>query len=192
VALRPGESILERLTGALRRLDSERPKEGWGGFVAGTNPAWSKIAALGHSLGAGYAALAGRLHRLDRVVTVGWAEWCRESGTPARWTDPDPDWATPAAFRFSLLHERDELVPVAIGRELALRFTEEVREERVESGDPPWGRVRRLVTDLDPSAEHSTPSPCHNSLALDAFTPRWPDGGAVLSDAWTWLLAGRA
>jgi len=191
VGLRPGESILERLTGALRQLETERPRENWGRFLTESAPAWGAIAALGHSLGAGYAALAGRLHRLDRVVAVGWAEWCRQSGTPARWTEPDPDWATPPALRFSLLHERDELVPVSIGRELALRFTGKDLERRVESGDPPWGRVRRLVTDLDPSSEHPSASPCHNSLALDAFTPRWPDGGAVLSDAWTWLLAGR-
>ena len=65
-------------------------------------------------------------------------------------------------------------------------------EKVVESSDPPWGRAQRLVTDLDPSEEHDIPSPCHNALALDAKTPRWPDGGAVLADAWTWLLAGRA
>jgi len=192
VALRPGESILERATGALGRLESDRPKEGWGRFLADADPAWPKIVALGHSLGAGYAALAGRLHRLERVVTIGWAEWCREGGAGARWTGPEAEWATPVEFRFSLLHQRDEMVPVDVGRELAERFTGDDREGRVESGDPPWGRVRRLVTDLDPSLEHPSPSPCHNSLALDAFTPRWPDGGAVLSDAWTWLLAGRS
>jgi hypothetical protein len=192
VALRPGESILERLGGALGRLDADRPGERWGQFLVGTEPVWAKVATLGHSLGAGYAALAGRFHRLERVVAIGWAEWCRQGGMPARWTGTDAEWATPAESRFSLLHVRDEMVPVGVGRELALRFTGEDREARVESGDPPWGRVRRLVTDLDPSQEHPSPSPCHNALALDAFTPRWPDGGAVLSDVWTWLLAGRS
>jgi hypothetical protein len=83
------------------------------------------------------------------------------------------------------------MVPIAVGRKLAQRFTGRPGEEVVESGDPPWGRAQRLVTDLDPSEEYAIASPCHNSLALDAKTPRWPDGGAVLSDAWTWLLAGR-
>jgi len=180
VDLRPGESILERATGALRRLATERPGENWSQFLSDGGPDWTKVAAVGHSLGAGYAALAAKLHHLDRVATLGWAEWCRDSGTTADWTLETSGWATPFRVRFSLLHERDEMVPVAVGRELAERFTGQSRD-----------RAQRLVTDLDPSEEMPVPSPCHNSLAIDAKTPRWPDGGAVLSDAWTWLLAGR-
>jgi dienelactone hydrolase len=192
VGLRPGESILERMAGALRKLAADRPWEDWGRFLRDGAPDWTKVAAVGHSLGAGYAALAAKLHPLERVVTMGWAEWCRDSGEVADWTRETSGWATGEAVRFSLLHERDEMVPVSVGRELADRFTGSHREEVVESGDPPWGRARRLVTDLDPSEEVPVPSPCHNSLAIDAKTPRWPDGGAVLADAWTWLLAGRA
>lgn len=191
VDLRPGESILERATGALRRLAADRPGEDWGRFLAGGEMDWSRVAAVGHSLGAGYAALAARLHRLERAATLGWADWCRDSGRPAEWTLETSGWATPASVRFSLLHMRDELVPLRVGRESAERFTCRAREEVVESGDPPWGRSQRLVTDLDPSDEYPVPSPCHNALAIDAKTPRWPDGGAVLSDAWTWILAGR-
>ena len=80
VDLRPGESILERTTGALRRLAADRPTENWGQFLLEDGPDWKKVAAVGHSLGAGYAALAACLHRLERVVTMGWGEWCRASG----------------------------------------------------------------------------------------------------------------
>jgi hypothetical protein len=191
VGLRPGESILERTTGALRRLAKDRPEEHWGQFLLDDCPDWTKITAVGHSLGAGYAALAARLHHLERAVVMGWGEWCRNSGQAAQWTRETADWATPAKVRFSLLHERDEMVPLSVGQELAERFTGSSLEKVIESGDPPWGRSQCLVTDLDASEEYPVPSPCHNALALDARTPRWPDGGAVLSDAWTWLLAGR-
>lgn len=190
VRLEPGESILERLAGAIRKLSEIHPEEGWGRFLDQGEPAWDRISAVGHSLGGGYAALAARKHRLKRAVVFGWADWCRESGELAEWTRDTFGWPTPATRRFSLRHERDEMIEPSVGRESAGRFLCDRHEEVVESNDPPWGRRRGLVTDLDPGRERVVPQPCHNSLALDASLQRWPDSTPVLADAWTWLLAG--
>lgn len=187
--IRPGEAILPRLTGALEWLSANRPGDGWSRYLGPDGVAWDRVAALGHSLGGGYAMLAARLHALDRAVAMGFADWCRATGERARWLS-DP-MATGVDRRFFFLHERDEMVPLGTGLAVASCLVPGGEPRRIESGDPPWDRGRILTTDLDPSDEWPVPSPCHNSLALDVRTPRWPDGGPVFADVWTWLCVGR-
>jgi pimeloyl-ACP methyl ester carboxylesterase len=153
---------------------------------------WEKVVAVGHSLGAGYAALAALRHPLERAVALGWADWCRGTGAVADWVRDGGSFRTPASRRFALVHERDETVPCEVATRVAAVFCGEGRRVSVESGTPPWDGARLLSTDFDPSAERASGSPCHNCLALDLCTPRWPDGSAVLEDAWTWMLAGGA
>jgi len=197
VGLGPGDSILERLASALAKLSEQYPEHGWGRYLAplpgqelSQAVAWDKVVGIGHSLGGGYVALAAKLHRLDRAVVMGWADWCRESGQIADWIRSDTPFATPPQRRFVLVHERDEMVPYGMARAVAGYFCPDTQVRRVESGSYPWERVRWLATDFDPSSEWPVPAPCHNCLALDVCTPRWPDGSAVLEDAWSWLLAG--
>lgn len=208
VALDPGEPILDRLVLALSRLSLQYPDHGWEGFLTEpvlrqdlSNPAvreglasrvaWERIAVIGHSLGGGYAALAARLHRLERAVAIGWADWCRASGARADWTRDCTDFATPEGRRFALVHERDEMVPCKVASQVAASFCgAEGGRARIESGTFPWDGARLLSTDFDPSEEWPSAAPCHNCLALDVCTPRWPDGSAVLEDAWSWMLTG--
>ncbi|MBK9576232.1 MAG: hypothetical protein IPK50_23930 [Fibrobacterota bacterium] len=188
VSLGPADSILGRLRSALAHLERVSAMDGWGRFLSDGEPAWERIAVFGHSLGGGYAALAARLHAVERAVAFGWADWCRPTGKIADWV-LEKDWH-PRSNRFAFLHERDEMVPLSVGMEVAEAFCGDGSAQRVESGDPPWGRSRILSTDLDPSSERDVPVPCHSCLALDANTPRWPDGQAVFADAWTWFLVG--
>jgi hypothetical protein len=197
VELGPGDSILERLVAVLAKLSQQYPEQGWEQYLrpeAGQDlspdVAWELVAAIGHSLGGGYVALAAKHHLLDRAVVMGWADWCRGSGQIADWIHPDTVYRTPAQRRFVLVHERDEMVPLGTARVVAGYFCPDTQAGRVESGSYPWGRVRWLTTDFDPSSQWPTPAPCHNCLALDVCTPRWPDGSAVLEDAWSWLLVG--
>lgn len=208
VALDPGEPVLDRLVLALSRLSLQYPDHGWDAFLTESvtrqdlsNPSlraglaatvrWERLAVVGHSLGGGYAALAARLHPLERAVAIGWADWCRGSGERASWTLDCSDFATAAARRFALVHERDEMVPCKVASQVAATFCgTEGGRARVESGSYPWDGARLLTTDFDPSDEWPSSSPCHNCLALDICTPRWPDGSAVLEDAWSWMLTG--
>lgn len=191
VELAAGECIRDRLVGALRWLSENRSDEGWGQFLSGESLEWAKVAAIGHSLGGGYAALIAKYHRLDRCVMIAWADWNRSDGHLADWVLTAPDWATPPKSRFWVGHERDEMVPTEVGEAMANLVAPGARSARIESDDPPWGRARVLWTDLEPSGEWPTAQPCHNALALDVETPRWPDGTCVLSDLWTWILVGR-
>lgn len=191
VALAPGETIEARLFAALRWLVENRAEEGWGLFFPEGVLDWSKVAAIGHSLGGGYAALLAKHHTLDRCVMLAWADWNRENGQLADWVLTAPDWETPALRRFWVGHERDEMVPRTVGEAMAAVVVPAARSATVEADDPPWGRARILWTDLEPSGEWPTAQPCHNAVVLDVETPRWPDGSCVLADLWAWLLVGR-
>jgi hypothetical protein len=191
VGLAAGECIRDRLLAALDHLAKNRPDEGWCQFLSQSGVEWSRIAAVGHSLGGGYAALLAREHALDRCVTFAWADWDRTEGHLAEWIMGAGEWGTPVSRRFWVGHLRDELVPQSVGEAMVESVVPGARIARIESGDPPWARARALWTDLDSSGEWPTAQPCHNSLVLDVETPRWPDTTCVLADAWTWLLVGR-
>lgn len=191
VVLAAGECIRDRLLAALDGLAKNRPEEGWSRFLSDKGIDWGRVAAIGHSLGGGYAALLAQGNELDRCVMLGWADWNRGDGTLAPWVRDSVGWKTPVQRRFWVGHVRDEMVPTAVGEAIAAAVVPGSKTARIESDDPPWGRARILWTDLDASGEWPTAQPCHNSLALDVETPRWPDGSCVLADTWTWLLVGR-
>lgn len=207
VGLDAGEPILDRLVLALGKLAIQYPEQGWDAYL--TDPVlrqdlsspgvreglegrvrWDRVAALGHSLGGGYAALAATRHALDRAAVIGWADWCRGSGALASWTLATGGLPTPQARRFALVHERDEMVPCGVATRVAASFCGNGKRAMVESGTLPWDGARLLSTDFDPVTERPSAAPCHNCLALDVCTPRWPDGSAVLEDAWSWMLTG--
>ena len=52
----PAESIVARLVAALRALDRQAPREGWGAYLDGDQPRWDRILVSGLSQGAGMAA----------------------------------------------------------------------------------------------------------------------------------------
>lgn len=188
-ALRPGECLLDRLSAVLAHAATARPAENWGQFLSHGAIAWGRVAAVGHSLGGGYAALLAKDHALERVLMLGWADWDRAEGRLADWIRGD--WATERGRRFHLRHRRDEMVPESVAKAMADLVCAPGREVEVESSEPPYQHARKLVTDLDPAREFPTASPGHNSLALDVEVPKFWDGTPMLSDVWTWMLLGR-
>lgn len=188
-AMAPGECLLDRLRAALVHAASARPAENWGQFLSDGAIAWERVAAVGHSLGGGYAALLAKDHLLERVLMLGWADWDRSAGGLADWIAGE--WATPPERRFHLRHRRDELVPESVAKSVADLLCVPGPDMEVESSEPPYQHARKLVTDLDPAREFPTASPFHNSLAVDVEVPRFWDGAPMLSDVWTWMLLGR-
>lgn len=185
----PGECLLDRLRSVLAHAAGIRPSENWGQFLSEGSIAWERVAAVGHSLGGGYAALLAKDHPLERVLMLGWADWDRTEGRLADWIAGD--WATVAERRFHFRHRRDEMVPESVALAVARSVCPGSRDAEVESSEPPYDHSRRLVTDLDPAREFPTASPFHNSLAVDVEVPRFWDGSPMLSDVWTWMLLGR-
>ncbi|MGZ6826427.1 MAG: BPSS1187 family protein, partial [Mycobacteriales bacterium] len=55
----PVNAVEHRLTALLTYLDASYPTEGWGQYVAGGLPVWSKVVLSGHSQGASEAAWGG-------------------------------------------------------------------------------------------------------------------------------------
>lgn len=188
-AMAPGECLLDRLRAVLVHASAARSAENWGQFLSDGAIAWERVAAVGHSLGGGYAALLARDHQLERVLLLGWADWDRTRGDLATWISGD--WATPVDRRFHMRHRRDEMVPESVAAAVADLVCAAEPEVEVESSEPPYRHARRLVTDLDPAREFPTASPFHNSLAVDVEVPRFWDGAVMLSDVWTWMLLGR-
>ncbi|HEV2487654.1 MAG TPA: hypothetical protein VGT08_19195 [Terracidiphilus sp.] len=100
------DSILNRLQKLLVYLVKQDPDGGWGEFVAGCQPVWSRIVAAGHSQGSGHTAYLGRMFKLDKVLMFsGPQDYLNDLGEPAPW-QPSPS-ATPSSSFFAFLSLND-------------------------------------------------------------------------------------
>jgi pimeloyl-ACP methyl ester carboxylesterase len=101
------ETIVNRLIKLIDYLDRQHPDEGWGRYLDGGKPDWSKFVVSGHSQGAGHAAYVAKKHSVARVVLFS-----------SPWDDYGPDhkvapWipekaATPPELWFAEYHERED------------------------------------------------------------------------------------
>jgi len=102
------QSIDYRLVKLLQYLDKQQPSKGWGQYLNGDQPAWSKIIITGHSQGAGHAAYIAKKFKVARVVLFsGPADFVGEKGKEhaADWvTEPNK---TPAADWYGFYHEKE-------------------------------------------------------------------------------------
>ena len=62
------ESIVNRLVKLLAYLDRQDPQQGWGAYLEGGAPNWSRIALAGQSQGAGMAAYIAKKQVIGRVI----------------------------------------------------------------------------------------------------------------------------
>jgi hypothetical protein len=183
VVVSRANSIENRLTKLLLYLDAQFPEEGWSRFLHKGEPKWSQIAVGGHSGGASQAALIAKIRHVDRVVLL--AGPANESVQVAPWISIGE---TPAAKYFDLLHRRDPRNPAILDNVDALHLTRFGEPVAPELSEPPYGGTHVLITDLEPTGGYGMDNP-HLSLAVDARTPRAPDGTPRLRDAWRYLLA---
>jgi hypothetical protein len=176
-------SINNRLTKLLQHLTTSFPEEGWDRFLLSGAPKWSQIAVSGHSQGGGEAALIAKLNVTDRVVL-----FSAVPDTTTGLANPTaPSWessghATPTDRYWGLAHDKDPRYAAIAEGWSALGMTVPVPPVAPEKSSPPYGFTQTLVTDL--------PSPTsnpHGSTALDAATPKGPDG-PLLTGAWQYLL----
>jgi hypothetical protein len=80
------ESVSQRLVSLLAHLDRRHPDDGWGRYLDGKAPDWSRITVSGLSQGSGMAAYLAKKKTVARVVLFSspW-DFHGAQGTPAPW-----------------------------------------------------------------------------------------------------------
>ncbi len=193
-------SVVNRLTKLVDRLVAIAPGNGWGQFqhrgpsgaclqvdatYGGCSIDWTKVAAVGHSQGAGVALYLAKFFPLDRVVMLSGSFDAYDLGggnyTVAPWITEAP-LAVPVSRIGVMLHTSDP----SVGRIRAVADGVGVvgPETDVGSSSSPFGGSRWLATSQTPTCALDS-APSHNSTAVDGCVP---DG--AYDDAWTYLVAG--
>ena len=189
VAIAPIDGILNRLVKALTYLDQTYPSEGWGAFLSGGQPAWSKIVIAGHSNGSGEAGFIASRISVARVAMF--------SG-PVNSTGDDPSFkaapwmsgplATPASRWYAFASSFDNKGKLKrVDRERvtwkALGMENSGGPTVVDGLGPPYGGAHALITDL-PACTGCTP---HNMTAGEK-TPLDGNGVAMFRPVWLYML----
>lgn len=188
VVIGPSDSIIGRLTKALIYLRTNFPNEGWGQYLSGDTPDWSRITVSGHSQGGGHAGVLAKLFALDRVVYFASpADFSSHFNAPATWlTKPS---ATPVSRQYGFTHLRDPLVPYselsAIWRNLGLSDLGSAIS--ADNTAAPFSNSHMLTTNAAPKTGGVSVSPLHGATVLDAATPTGADGTPLFAPIWAFL-----
>jgi hypothetical protein len=146
------ESIQARLTALLIKLDKDHPSEGWGGYLKGGAPDWSRIVVSGLSQGAGMAAWIARQTLVARVVLFSspW-DFTQPGQTLAPWIDGPG--ATPAARWYAAYNSRENTADLLVQSYSRLGV--------------PADHVRVFSLDLQPGAPENAQNPYHGAGIRD-------------------------
>ena len=190
IAVSRADSIAGRLTSLLGYLERTYPGEGWGAFVVGGQPDWSKIVVAGHSQGGGHAGFMAKLFALERSVMFSApGDTGPIPGSNATWYSlPN---VTPVERQYGFTHTGDELIPFgfvllnwrAIGID---RFGAAFS---VDGAVAPFGGSHQLSTSLpaNPAAAGLVFAPLHSVPVVDTVTPVASNGEPVFRPVWIHL-----
>jgi hypothetical protein len=193
-------SVVNRLTKLLDHLVELYPSAGWGQYqhrtsagvctqqdttYGGCKVDWTKVAAVGHSQGAGVGLYLSKFFPLDRVVML--------SGSFDAYVLPGggytvAPWITEGGFEVPrsdirvLLHLSDPALPRM--RAVAAALAIPGAETNVANVGPPYGGSKRLVTSIVSACALVDSQPSHNSTAVDLCVP---DG--AYDQAWNYLVS---
>jgi hypothetical protein len=160
VANPPAEGIVARLTSALRGLDRGYPSDGWGLYLAGGQPAWSRIVVAGLSQGAGMAAFIAKRQAVARVVLFS-SPWdvTGPDHRPAPWLFAPS--ATPADRWYAEYHKRENTAALILRAYAALKI--------------PPDHIRVFDRDIPSDLRlGNAPNPFHVSTIRDpGYAPEW-------------------
>jgi hypothetical protein len=170
------DSIVSRVEKALALLSRTYPEDGWDRFLAGDGRVrWDRVAAGGHSQGAGMAAYLAKKFELARVCLFsGGGDFSRPARRFAEWLARPG--ATPGARFFGMLHEKEKN---ARGIRKGYRLLG-LGDERV------------AVVSLPPAPGASLADPEHGSTASDSTTPKDSDGSPSYRKVWQFLIGAKA
>src|SRR5579862_3054632 len=166
----PSESIVHRLSALLTTLDRDHPGDGWGGYLDGAIPNWSRIVVSGHSQGAGMAAYIAQRKAVKRVVLFSspWDFYGRDQEL-APWI-LNGSGVTPADRWYAAYHEKENTASIIARAYRALKV--------------PASHIR--VFTLEPRVKNGA-NPYHLSMVGGA-TPRDANGAPAYADQWRFLV----
>jgi hypothetical protein len=182
------DSLVNRLRKLIIHLAALAPAEGWGQYLVGGEPDWSRITVAGHSQGGGHAGYMTRLFALDRAVYFAApADWRAEANLPATWMTDLPA-ATGASRQYGFQHVDDALVPlpVAAANWRALGLSAFGATFSVDGATSPFGGSHQLSTAAAPRDGLGV-SPTHGAPVLDEATPRTDSGAPLFAPVWAYL-----
>ncbi|HAN32646.1 MAG TPA: hypothetical protein DCQ06_13710 [Myxococcales bacterium] len=177
VRIDKAHSIVNRLSSLLRLLDESAPQEGWGQFLDGDAPRWSKIALSGHSQGGGHAALIARDHVLDRVILFN-SPTDAANGSPAPWL-LEPHVTSDASY-FAFFHPDDKGVYRTQLYEL-MGFGELASPVNVDTTPVPYNGAHILYSQQATDNAHAV-------VITDSLQPLDEAGQPVFASAWRYLV----
>lgn len=178
-------SIATRVAKAVAYLNTNYPNEGWGQYVSGGTPVWSKIIVAGHSQGGGHAGVMTKLYSLSRAVYFSSPpDWSVRANAPASWTTMSN--VTPTSSQYAFGNVNDTLVQYS---ELSVIWQ--------SMGLPALGAAvsvdattsyggTHLLTTAVPGTGNST-SPTHGSTVRDEPTPKNSSGAPIFDPVWAYL-----
>jgi hypothetical protein len=181
IEVKPANAIERRVARLLALLHAQHPAEGWGAYLDGDRPAWSRIVIAGHSHGASSAGLIGKVRQVARVVMLS-GPFDNRGGAPAPWTRLAP--ATPIDRYFVFSHVNEEQYPQHIVDWEAMDLGKLGPVVTVDGAAPPYAHAHRLVTALPPPPGKNP----HGVTAAGAASPRAADGRYRLDPVFRYLF----
>lgn len=181
LSVTPVDSIERRLADVLAYLQRRYPSEGWGAYLAGSRPKWSRIVVGGHSEGGGNTAYIAKRRSVARACFI---------EDPADGNDRTPVAAwlsapgrTPASLQYGFSNKLDKfsafarIAPewAAIGIPGALTS--------VDTSGPPYGNSHRLYT----ATYRERILASHGVTVADEYTPIGADGMPLFAPVWNYL-----
>lgn len=180
----PVNAVEHRLAALLTYLDASYPTEGWGQYVSGGLPVWSKVVLAGHSQGASEAAWGGEVRDLAGVVLFAGPADADSNDVPAHWLS-DPH-LTPAERYVALIHSKDNWYARDAQTWVALGIPGARQMEPVDGGVVAGADTHAFVTSGKPRGIGLFVN--HDEPVVDDVTPLCSSGPA-LAPVWDAMLA---
>jgi pimeloyl-ACP methyl ester carboxylesterase len=177
-AVDPQNSIVNRLTSAIRQLEVTDPKGGWERFVSTRGIDWGRIVVAGHSQGGGESAYIAHVHPVRGVLMFS-SPVDSDHGVDASWMHQPG--ATPPSRMYGFDDTGDEFASRILPSWNAIGLGEFGRPANTAEA-PPYAS-HELLSHLDLGG----PTSSHLRDITNA-TPRTKSGESVFEGVWKWML----
>ena len=184
----PANSIQSRLVDLLLYLAARHPGQGWGQFLAGTTPVWSRIVVAGHSQGGGDAAYIAKIRHLEGVVLLSSPVDSTATYPPVAATYLTTGHLTPLDRYVGFDHVDDPFHDKIVADWTALGLQSFGPATSVDGSRPPFDQSHELLTS---AAVPPGPAPAlatHDSTAVDVQTPLCANGTPAFVPVWRYMM----
>ena len=184
----PANSIQSRLGDLLRYLAALHPEQGWGQFLDGTAPVWSRIVVAGHSQGGGDAAYIAKIRRVEGVVLLSSPVDSTATYPPVAATYLTTGHLTPLDRYVGFDHVDDPFHDKIVADWTALGLQSFGPAASVDGSSPPFGNSHELLTSATVPAGPAPALATHDSTAVNVQTPLCADGTPAFVPVWRYMM----